>query len=85
MLGTNQKLSSEEEYKTEFISKVEIAMKTMTSKIPQFLNKIKSQQKENHGFHSRKCPLIVEKQIAFEKDVKLMIKNIKCRKMNNEF
>ena len=52
---------------------------------PAFFGKIKIQQKENYGLHLRKCPPTVEDLVAFEEDVRLMIKNTKFRKVNNEF
>ena len=51
----------------------------MRWKALQFLGKLKTQQKESYGFRSRKCPR------AVEEDLRLMIKNIKFRKVNNEF
>ena len=51
----------------------------MRWKALQFLGKLKTQQKESYWFRSRKCPPVVEK------DLRLMIKNIKFRKVNNEF
>ena len=52
---------------------------------PAFFGKIKIQQKENYGLHLRKCPPTVEDLVAFEEDVRLMIKNTKFRKVHNEF
>ena len=52
---------------------------------PAFFGKIKIQQKENYGLHLRKSPPTVKDWVAFEEDVRLMIKNTKFRKVNNEF
>ena len=43
------------------------------------------QQKENYGFRSRKGPPAVEELAEFEEDLRLMIKIIKFKKINNEF
>ena len=42
-------------------------------------------RKESYGFRSRICPSRVEELAVFEENVRLMIKNIKFRKLNNEF
>ena len=78
-------LPSDEEYKVQFISKVESLVKRMRQKALQFLGKLKTQQKESYGIRSRKCPPAVEELAVFEEDLRLMIKNIKFRKVNNEF
>ena len=81
----NIPLPSEEEYKVQFISKVESYIKRMRWKALQFLGKLKIQQKESYGFRSRKYPPAIEELSEFEEDLTLMIKNIKFRKVNNEF
>ena len=50
----NIRLPSEEEYKVQFISKVESLVKRMRWKALQFLGKLKTQQKESYGFYCRK-------------------------------
>ena len=57
----------------------------MRWKALQFLGKLKTQEKESYALRSRKCPPAVDKLAAFEEDLRLMIKNIKFRKVNNEF
>ena len=84
-LKKNIPLPSEEEYKVQFISKVESYIKRMRWKALQFLVKLKIQQKESYGFRSRKYPPAVEELSEFEEDLRLMIENIKFRKANNEF
>ena len=81
----NIPLPSEEEYKVQFFSKVESYIKRMRWKALQFLGKLKIQQKESYGFRSRKYPPAVEELSEFEEDLRLMIKNMKFRKVNNEF
>ena len=46
--------------------------------------KNKIQQKESYGFRSREYPPAVEELSEFEEDLRLMIKNIKFRKVKNE-
>ena len=51
-LKKNIPLPSEEEYKVQFISKVESLINRMKWKALWFLGKLKTQQKESYGFHS---------------------------------
>ena len=51
----------------------------------KILGTLKTQQKESYGFCSRKCSPTIEELAAFEEDVRLMIKNIKFRKVKMNF
>ena len=41
--------------------------------------------KETYGFKSSKCPPVVKELATFEKDLKLMIRNIQYRNIKNKF
>ena len=57
----------------------------MRWKALKFLGKLKTQEKESYALRSRKFPPAIDKLAVFEEDLRLMIKNIKFRKVKNEF
>ena len=67
------------------ISKVESFIKRMRWKGLVVLGKFQSTDKNNCGFHSKKCPPVVEEIVNFENDLMSMIKGIQFRNVNNHF
>ena len=55
----------------------------MRWKALKFLGKLKTQEKESYALRSRKFPPAIDKLAVFEEDLRLMIKNIKFRKVKN--
>ena len=59
----NIPVPSNNEYKIQFISKVENVMKRKRWKAMKFLGLLDGERKETYGFNSRKCPPIYCKRI----------------------
>ena len=57
----------------------------MRWKASVFLGKLKSNDKDNHGFKTAKCPSSVNELVPFINDMTDMIKNLKFKRVNNEF
>ena len=57
----------------------------MRWKASVFLGKLKSNDKDNHGFKTAKCPSSVNELVPFTNDMTDMIKNLKFKRVNNEF
>ena len=65
--------------------KTENFLKRMRWKASVFLGKLKSNDKDNHGFKTAKCPSSVNELVPFINDMTDMIKNLKFKRVNNEF
>ena len=65
--------------------KTENFLKRMRWKTLAFLGKLKSSDKDNYGFKTVKCQSSVKELVPFENDVMDMIKNLKFKRVNNEF
>ena len=57
----------------------------MRWKASVFLGKLKSNDKDNHGFKTAKCPSSVNELVPFINDMTDTIKNLKFKRVNNEF
>ena len=57
----------------------------MRWKASVFLGQLKSNGKDNHGFKTAKCPSSVNELVPFINDMTDMIKNLKFKRVNNEF
>ena len=57
----------------------------MRWKASVFLGKLKSNDKDNHGFKTAKCPSSVNELVPFINDMTDMTKNLKFKRVNNEF
>ena len=65
--------------------KAENFLKRMRWKASVFLGQLKSNDKDNHGFKTAKCPSSVNELVPFINDMTDMIKNLKFKRVNNEF
>ena len=65
--------------------KTENFLKRMRWKASVFLGKLKSNDKDNHGFKTAKCPSSVNELVPFINDMTDTIKNLKFKRVNNEF
>ena len=81
----NIPIPSENEYKLKLIMKMENFLKRVHWKALAFLGKLKSSDKDNHGFKTVKCPSSVKELVPFENDMMVMIKNLEFKRVNNEF
>ena len=81
----NIPIPSENKYKLKLIMKTENFLKRMRWKALAFLGKLKSSDKDNYGFKTVKCQSSVKELVPFENDVMDMIKNLKFKRVNNEF
>ena len=50
-----------------------------------FFGKLKSSDKDNHGFKTVKCSSSVKEPVPFENDMMDIIKNLEVKRVNNEF
>ena len=57
----------------------------MRWKASVFLGQLKSNDKDNHGFKTAKCPSSVNELVPFINDMTDTIKNLKFKRVNNEF
>ena len=75
------------QHKTQSISNIEKLIKRMRWKALEFLGKISSDNKNNQtfGFESIKDSPPVNEVANFEKNMMVLVKNIKFRKINNNF
>ena len=55
----------------------------MRWKALEYLGKLNNSTEESYGFKSRKCPPTVKEMTNFEEDLRLMIKNLKYRNVEN--
>ena len=82
----NIPIPSKDEYGTQLVSEIEYVVKRMRWKALEYLGKLNNSTKESYGLKSRKCPPTVKEMTNFEEDlIKLMIKNLECRNVKNEF
>ena len=81
----NIAISSEKEYITQLISKVESVTKRMRQKALQFLGKLESNEKQTFDFKSTKCPTAMDELGPFESVLQRMITNIEFRPIRNKF
>ena len=65
--------------------KAENFLKRMRWKASVFLGQLKSNDKDNHGFKTAKCPSSVNELVPFINDMTDTIKNLKFKRVNNEF
>ena len=78
----NIPIPSLRQYKIQLISKFEKVIKRMRWKSLKFLGKLSSDNNnQTFGFQSTKCRPPVNELVDFEKDMMLMVKNIKFRKI----
>ena len=84
----NIPIPSKKSYLLKLIEKVELVIKRMRWKAVFFDQKKKddkSENADNFGIKSKKCPPQVNDMIAFENDLFYMIKNIKFKQVKNDF
>ena len=78
-------IPAKDEYEIQLVLKIEHVIKRMRWKALEYLGKLNNSTEESYGFKSRKCPPTVKEMTNFEEDLRLMIKNLKYRNVENEF
>ena len=76
-------IPAKDEYEIQLVLKIEHVIKRMRCKALEYLGKLHNSTEESYGFKSRKCPPTVKEMTNFEEDLRLMIKNLKYRNVEN--